>query len=124
MDNDNMNFEDLLKKAFDNKAPEEENTMPDSMKAIVNFIEKGSLIKLAKAAREKMDEIIDQLVKDVDKTGKLPYDDTPVRCRKVIDTAKKLEILHTIVMAAGVVGISSEDAYDENVDMIIKLCTL
>ena len=119
-----MNFEDMLKKAFDDNKSSEEDSMSSGIKAMLGFLENGSLIKLAKAAKEKMDELADQLAKDIDKTGKLVYDDTAARCRKIINTAKKIEVLHAIVMAAGVVGVSNDDGYDENIEMIIKLCTL
>lgn len=122
MNNDDMNLEELLTKAIEANAVKEDSPA-NGMKAILEFLEKGSLIKLAKYSQDKMEEIISKLAHDIDCGEKLSKEDVAVRCRKIIDTSRKLEVLHSIIMAAGVVGIGSETNYDENLDMIIKLCT-
>lgn len=133
--NDDFNLEDILRKAIDQSAGTEENEeiekdenpktefISNGMKTILGVLEKGSLIKLSKYAQDKMDEIIAQLV--VDLSGDFNKNSVSYRSfanQKIIEAAKKIQVLHTIVVAAGTVGISKEPNQD-TIELILKLLT-
>ena len=129
---DNMNFDDILKKAMeaemkdDSKDDEKEKDDEIGFKSFMGIVGMGSLIKLSKAANDRMVTVIKDLkkelsiVKEESTTGRVAI------IRKIEETSKTINVLNTIIAAAAISGSAtlggsdSDEDIEKSLDIIIR----
>ena len=146
MNKDDFNLEDILKKALDVKhegkkeehrcdicggdmdGDEDVDEIKSDIGTMLSFLEKGGLLKLAKEAQEEMDKVLNDCALDFEKYSRTdPSTFRSRMSRKILETAKVVNILNTIILAAGTSSISSlsgEEDPKSVLKMIIKMATL
>lgn len=126
MDN-KFDMEQFLKNALDNETKDKEQTkesMQKVMKPLMNVIEKGALVKVAKLAQGKTDETINKLISDLNKNKDI-MDSTKFRQFANIsikEAAARIKVLDVFIISGGLIGISDENEYEKALEAIISIC--
>ncbi len=127
---DNMDFDDILKKAMEAEMKDDpEDNVEDDYIGLKNFIGimgMGSLIKLSKAANDRMITVIRDLKKELAALKEDTTSNRVVIIRKIEEAAKTINVLNVIIASSAISGSatlsgsdSNEDA-EKNLDMIIR----
>lgn len=129
-------FEDMLKKAMEAETQEipsiEDMKNNPEVSALLSVVEMGSLLRLGKAAQERSTKIVENLADEL-ATLRDKADESFFRTSgtmKIEKAAKSLRVLHTIITAASIMGVSAiggkntEGHVEQNLDMILNLMNL
>ena len=125
---DNMNFDDILKKAMEAemKSDTEEETKFEysNMKNVVDIISMGPLIKLSKAANERMVTVIKELKDDLNKINVESTAGRATLAAKITKTAKTIDVLNVLIATAAITGSATLGGLDSDKDMGKSLDTI
>lgn len=137
---DNMDFNEMLRKAMEAEQNVEESEKethdesmdendifsdaPDSVKKMFSLMGSKTMIELAKNARDRISQIILDLIEDLNKLKNL---DKPIfaarACIKINAASKKLNVLN-MLLSTGVLssmGSFSDTDIDKTIDKIIEM---
>jgi len=139
---DNMDFNEMLRKAMEAEQNVEESEKethdesmdendifsdaPDSVKKLFSLMGSKSMIELAKNARDRINQTILDLIEDLDKLKTLEKPTFNARaCLKINEASKKLNVLN-MLLSTGVLssmGSFSDTDIDKTIDTIIAMNT-
>ena len=126
---DNMNFDDILKKAMEAEMkddPEDNTGEYDDMglKNFIGIMGMGSLIKLSKAANDRMITVIKDLKKELSVLKEDTTSNRVVIIRKIEEAAKTINVLNVIIASAAISGSATLSGSDSNEDAEKSLDTI
>lgn len=91
------------------------------IKMMLSFMEKGELIRLAKAAKDKTDEIFEEIRAALVDKSEDPDKQRGLLSHMIVKKASELEILNVFMIAAGTSVLPTDD-YNDKIDLIVRLC--
>ena len=126
------NFDDLLRRAMEaeqrtgDEDGDEDVNIPEEISELMGVLSMGNLVKLGRAAKDKQDVVIKELMKDLNTFCKMDEPSFHAHASfKISETAKKLHILNIIIsscaISSGSVIGGKEFNENKTLDMILKL---
>lgn len=102
------NFEDILRKAMEAEQHEDNEDVEQLANDFVGILSMGKMLQLGKAAKEKLDEVLNKLAKDLQECSKMKQPSFHAQATMLVQrAADEIKILNTIISACAISGVDS-----------------
>ena len=117
-----MDFDDFLKKAMESEMEndtedDDKKAFESGLKGMMGLIGMGSLVKLSKAANDRLITVIKELKKDFSTLKEETVSGRSELTRKIERTAKIIDVLNVIISASAITGSAALGGSDSDKDM-------
>ena len=125
---DGFNMEEMLKKILEENGADldgdfdgDKDIRPE-VKAILGFLENASMLKLAKAAQERMDQMIAKLTIDLSKLDPDLPNYRATASKLIMSAAEEMKILNIFIVGSGITVFHEGASMEDALKLIVALC--
>ena len=94
----------------------------DGIKTMLGFLENASMLKLAKAAQERMDQMIAKLTIDLSKLDPDLPNYRATASKLIMSAAEEMKILNTFIVGSGITVFHEGASMEDALKLIVALC--